>query len=378
MKKFFKIILILPLIFIENILCKNVHKHKVPGTFINRHDYDSGITSNCVAFSPLNFEGQFFAAITNFGDFGKKNGSVSVYSVNNDGIFSYLKFPVSAGENPTSIAFSPLIGNRLFAALVDLTSENVLIYDVDVISGEFKEIASYNVVFPFSVAFAPIISENKLFFAIAHNGVSIYSLDLSTNKVLRVDYKMGMDNFSVSYSPITKNGDLFIAVVNYKTSIVSFYKVDKISGRLQFLNDVQTGTNPNSISFSPITPNGDLFAAVSNSKSNSISVYKLNINNYKFDLLSSYPTELSPNSVSFSPITPKGDLFAAVANHSSNTVSVYNVDKNNGKFMTIGNYSTGDLPFSVAFSPINLSGKLFSAVANGSGKVSVYQVELES
>lgn len=388
MKKIFKVILILPLVFISNILCQNIDENNIPGSFINRQDYGSGISPSDVAFSPLTPQGKLFAAVSNFGDFGNNNGSLATYSVNN-GFLSYLNFPVSVGENPSSIAFSSLVdSNKLFAAVVNFLSESVFIYSIDIDTGEFKQIANYNAGrFPYSVSFMPVTSKNKLFFAVVNegastgeDGLSVYSIDLNTNTVsLPVNYQTGKIPFAVSFSPITKDGNVFAGVANYGSNTVSFYQVDANTGIFKFIYESPVGRNPNSIAFSPITENNKLFVAVTNYRSNTVSVYDVNVENGKFNLLFSPSTGAYPLSVAFSPIISNNELFAAVANHSSNNVSVYNVDIDNGNFKFVGNYRTGDIPFSVAFSPITSNGKLFAATANaGSANVSIFQVVLGS
>ena len=82
--------------------------------------------------------GNLFAAVANFND-----NTVSVYGVNQTtGAFTEVSgSPFATGTNPYTVEFSPNISGNLFAAVANLNSNNVSVYDVNIATGAFTEVA---------------------------------------------------------------------------------------------------------------------------------------------------------------------------------------------------------------------------------------------
>ncbi len=350
----------------------------VPGS-----PFAAGTNSVSVAFSP-EVSGKLFAAVANISD-----NDVSVYSVDETtGIFTPVSgSPFSAGRGPVSVAFSPEVSGKLFAAVANISDNDVSVYSVDETTGIFTPVLGSPFPagrVPQSVAFSPDVS-GKLFAAVANladGNVSVYSVDETTGiftPVLGSPFSSGIFPISVAFSPDI-SGKLFAAVANLNDSNVSVYSVDETTGIFTPVSGspFSSGNSPVSVAFSPDI-SGKLFAAVANINDSDVSVYSVDETTGLFTPVSGSPfsSGTNPSSVAFSPDL-LGNLFAAVTNLSDDNVSIYLVDQTTGAFTQVlgSPFATGSIPESVAFSP-DVSGNLFAAVANEtSNNVSVFQVLL--
>lgn len=332
-----------------------------------------------VAFSP-EISGSLFSAVANFG-----TNTVSVYSVNvNTGAFTpVVGSPFLAGNHPASVAFSQLVSGHLFAATANRGDNTVSVYSVNTSTGVFSAVAGSPFGTgqePLSVAFSPVISGN-LFAAVANNidnTVSVYSVNTTTGVFSPIDtLATGDSPQAVAFSPVV-SGNLFAAATNADDNTLSVYSVNTNTGIFSPIGTFATGDAPHIVAFSPEV-SGNLFAAVTNSADNDVSVYNVNINTGHFTPVSNSPfaTGALPETVAFSPEI-SGTLFAAVTNFTDNTVSLYSVDISTGHFTPVANspFATGTGPQSVVFTS-EVSDNLFVAVTNFlDNTVSIYSVDI--
>lgn len=330
-----------------------------PGTFtqIPGSPFTADVNPNSVAFSPNNL----FAAVANL-----NSNNVSVYNVNQiTGAFTQvIGSPFATGINPSSVAYSP-DGN--FAAIANISDSNVSVYSVNQTTGAFTQITGSPFAtggFPFSVAYSP----NGLFAATANSSsanVSVHSVNQVTGAFTQIagsPFAAGSFPESVAYSPNSN----FAAVVNTGDNTVSVYSVDQITGAFTQVagSPFATGINPVFVAYSP---DGN-FAVITNINDN-VNVYSVNQITGALTQVTGSPfaTGMNPSSVAFSP----NSSVAVVANFGSNDVSIYNVNQATGTFTQIAGspFAAGSAPASVAYS---LNG-LFIAVANdNSNNVTVY------
>ena len=328
-----------------------------------------------LALSP-EINGKFFAAVSH----GVGNSSVSAYSVDGStGAFTpVVGSPFATGFTPTSIAYSPIVNDKLFAAVVNASA--VSAYTVNMSSGAFTLVggspfaAGTN---PQSVAYSPVVNGN-LFAAVANGSgddVSVYSVNTTTGAFSTVDgspFTAGNFTSSVAYSAVI-NGSLFAAVTNLVDANISVFSVDPLTGAfVQAGSPVPTEVAPRSVAYSPVV-NGNLFAAVA--ASGGTSVYSVNTVTGVFTPLDG-PAIGGGESVAYSPII-NGQLFAAISSGFGNTVSVYSVDTSSGIFTQLPDspFTVGAFPNTVAYSPI-VNGNIFAVVTNsGDDNISVYSVD---
>ncbi len=247
--------------------------------------------------------------------------------------------PFSTGRHPASVAFSPEVSGKLFAAAANSDDYNISTYSVNVSTGTFSEASGSPITTgslpPRCITFSPLISEN-LFAATANheNGnssISVYSVDTLTGSFTSVSgspFSAGSSPASIAFSPLTSGG-LFAAVANYLSAgSLSVYSVNGSTGAFTEISGspFSAGSNPISVSYSPQVSR-KLFAAVANFNSSNVSVYSVNESTGALTEVvgSPFSTGSSPVSISFSPEV-SGGLFAAVANFNSSNVSVYSVD----------------------------------------------------
>ena len=337
-----------------------------------------------LAFSPV-INGKLFAAVVH-GDTSDEN--VSVYSVDTlSGAFSPIAgspFETN-GDESYSVAYSPVVNGKLFAATANTGSDDVSVYSVDTSSGVFTQVAGSPFTaenFPQSVAYSPVIN-GQLFAAVANQGsddISVYSVDTSSGVFTAVGgspFTAGTGPRSVAYSPVV-NGNLFAAVANFGGD-VSVYSVDTSTGAFTSVTDspFTAGTGSRSVAYSPVV-NGKLFAAVANAGSDDVSVYSVDTLSGVFSPVAGSPftAENFPNSIAYSPVA-NGQLFAAVAYAGSGNVSVYSVNTATGVLtqVTGSPFASGTGSFEVAYSPV-VNGNLFAAVTNrNDANISVFSVD---
>lgn len=350
------------------------------GTFqqVPRSPFPTGQAPSNVAYSPM-VSGLVISAVTNEGD-----NNVSVYFAdNNTGVFTQVPgSPFATGTTPISVAFSPqfVVGNYL-AAVVNFTSNNLSVYNVNPTTGFFDPVTGSPFLTgttPVSVAFSPIISDN-LFVAVVNfndNTVETYAVDPGSGVLLPPQiFAAGTAPSSVAFSSVLNGNTAFVAVTNFGDASISIYRMDP-TGSLSPAQTFPTGNNPNGVAFSPVI-NGKLYAAVTSMVDNTVSLYLVDQTTGALTQVSGSPfsTGSAPFGVAFSPLA-NGILLLAVPNGGDNTISVYLVDATTDSLTPVDGspFASGVAPEGIAFSPL-ISGKLFAAANNmGDNTVSVYQV----
>jgi 6-phosphogluconolactonase (cycloisomerase 2 family) len=348
-----------------------------------------GTTPNWITYSPL-INGNLFAAATNGG-----NSKLSVWQANTTtGVFSEVSpFPLGnsdgIGNNPSSVAYSPVFNGRVYVAVANEGSNSVSIFLSDPTTGVLTAVPgspfeSPNTPFsgPIAVAYSPVLN-NNVYLAITNGGsntISVYSINQTTgalsSQVTGSPFSTGTSPNTISFSPLV-NGNLFALVTTGGVNNVSIYQVNTTTGVFALIQTVAIPTGIGTAAYSPVV-NGDLFAAVTDD-GNLVYVYSVNTTT---GLLSSQVSgspftvinATEAYGVTFSPVF-NGQLFAAVGNFDSNDVTMYQVNTTTGVFTKItGPFTAGTDPATVAFSPI-VSGGLFLAAANFvSNNVSVFGV----
>jgi len=294
------------------------------GFFKNIGSPPTGSVMDAVAFSPL-VSNNLFAAATSF--VGPNN--VFAYQVNPaTGAFStVLGSPFAGGNGASDITFSPFFSGNLFVAVTNQTSDNISVFDVDTTTGVYSSVGTFSSGVgsqPGAIAFSPVIGI-KLFAATANTGldnVAVYSVD-SDGVFTPIDLAVpaGLSPSGISFSPLIGTS-LFAAVANFDGDTLSVYTVDS-DGIFTLIQTVATGSKPRSVVFSPIF-NGQLFTAVSNSQDNTISLFNVNTTTGIFTEVTSstFPTGLTPLKLAFSPVVGP-NLYLAATNSGDATVSVY-------------------------------------------------------
>jgi 6-phosphogluconolactonase (cycloisomerase 2 family) len=231
-----------------------------------------------IAFSPV-ISGNLFLAATN-----QLDHTVSAYQVNQEtGFLTPVPgSPFAMQGSPADIAFSPIISENLFVAVSNLHVNAVSVYSVDSVTGTLTSVSNSPFATgdtPLGLAFSPLVSD-KVFAAVANlidNNVSVYQMDPMTGFLTSVEgspFVAGTFPFYISFSPNV--GNVFAAVTNYSDANVSVYQMDKASGVFKAVpgSPFAAGQTPMNVKFSPLV-SGNLFAAIVNSNDDSISVYKV-------------------------------------------------------------------------------------------------------
>src|ERR1700722_5144102 len=74
----------------------------------------------------------------------------------------------TGGNSPTSVAYSPLINDNLFAAVANTASNNITTFQADTTTGIFTFVGTQSTdTTPISIAYSPVVSGN-LFVAVAN------------------------------------------------------------------------------------------------------------------------------------------------------------------------------------------------------------------
>lgn len=259
-----------------------------PGSF------STGRGSEGIAFSPLVNDGindHLFAAVAN-----SQSDTISVFSVNlSTGDFTPVPGSPFIGDgNPVDVAFFPLINNGindpLFAAVVN--NKTVSVYSVDKTTGAFTASVPGS---PFptgnesnAIAISPLVND-KLFAAVTNEkptrgsdgSISVYSVDPVTGVFTFVPGSPFAIILSspqdIAFSPLV-NGNLFAAVTareQEEFDNILVYSVNTNTGLFTLLQEITpTEKGPKGIAYSPFV-GGNLFAAVANRFSNNVSVYQV-------------------------------------------------------------------------------------------------------
>jgi 6-phosphogluconolactonase len=197
-----------------------------------------------ITYSPI-ASGNLFAALTNFND-----NNVTVYSVNQStGAFTQVPgSPFAAEAGPYGIAMSSIVSGNVFVAVANDSTTAVSVYKLDQSNGSLVPVPGSPFTTstePNSVAFSPIAGEN-LFAAVANftgvgtkrgmqtephrsqpNNLSVYLVDQNTGKFTEVfgsPFPVGTQPDGVAFSPVL-GLNLFAAVANYGSNNANIFEV---------------------------------------------------------------------------------------------------------------------------------------------------------
>lgn len=293
--------------------------------------------------------------------------------------------PFPAGAGTDSIAYSPLINNRLFLAASDDANNGIWVFHVDPMTGALTPTSGTpfvtGVIAPFSTAYSPIF-QGKVYLAVLDetSDVQVFTMNTTSGNLTAVPgspFALGDLPGAVAYSPVINN-KLFAAVAGAGPSTLYVFETDPITGAWSDVpgSPFATGANPQFVAYSPVV-NNNLFVAVPNLDDNTVSVYQTDPNTGALTPVPGQPfaTGPAPLGVTFSPVV-SGNLFAAVTNLNDDTISVYTVNTSTGAFTeVIGSPFPASLiiPYMPRFSPV-VAGTLFLGVTTGGTLLGVYQV----
>jgi len=259
----------------------NVNQTSGAFTPVANSPFATGSAPYTVAFSPV-VSGNLFAAVPN-----SDGQNVSVYQVDQStGAFTPVPgSPFATGNGPYTVVFTPLVSGNLFAAITNYVDNTVSVYSVNQTTGAFTEIAGSPFATgagPYGIAYSPVVGGN-LFAAIVNNTdntASVYQVNQTTGAFTPVagsPFVTGAAPNEIAFSPVA-SGNLFAAAVNFNSNNVSVYVVDQTTGAFTEVSGspFASGTQPDGIAFSPLLTGG-LFAATGNFGSNNASVYQVTL-----------------------------------------------------------------------------------------------------
>lgn len=344
-----------------------------------------GSIPNFTAYSPL-INGSVFAATPNQGD-----NTISVFQVNNSTgtLMEVIGSPfASGGTGPFNIAFSPVVGEQLFAAIINKTSNNVSIFRVDVNTGFLTQVSGSPFAVgssPYGVAFSPLVNGN-VYLAVSNNGantMSIFQLNLVTGALTTVSgspFTAGSSPYGVAFSPLVNNNVFLVAAINNTVpdgSGYSMYKLDTTTNAFSFVGTQTIPSNrPISVAFSPVLSN-KVYLATGFSPLSLLNIQQLNTSTGILTSVGDY-TGSAGLDIKYSPVV-NGNLFIATTSYTSslNEIRIFKVNTTDGSASQITGSpftSTGLNPVGVSYSPI-LSGGLFLAITNQTtNNISSYSV----
>jgi|GEM_PF-2712848 len=343
--------------------------------------FATGSSPNTMAYSAV-LNNSSFALVPN------GNGGVTVYNTNTTtgALTQVAGSPFSAGSGPYGGAFSPIVGGNLFAAVTNSSTTTVSVYQVNMTTGAFTQVTGSpftTVSTPLSVAYSPVVGGN-LFAAIVSftpgGGVAVFQVNTTTGVFTSVTgspFSTGNGPNSVAFSPVV-GGNLFAALTNSNSNTVSVYQVNTTTGVFTAVtgSPFATGNLPHGVAFTPVL-SGNLFAAVANYTDGTVSVYQVNTTTGVFTQIAGSPfaTGSEAYNVAISSLIG-GNLYAAVPSYNGTTASVYLVNTTTGAFTLISTIAVGTThPANCEFSPLVNGNMFLSTVNQGNNTVSVYQVQ---
>ncbi|WP_044601155.1 beta strand repeat-containing protein [Candidatus Babela massiliensis] len=394
MKKVFFYMLFL-FININNIL----YAACTEGVLINPNNISSGGTSPfSVVYSPIMSSGQLFAGVCNLGNVGgSDNGNITLYNVSTtNGNFTNSASTISSGINPISMSYSPLDPyNNAYAAIANYSDSTVYVYTMDSSGTYSSNHLTLNLANNLSsVAFSPFIS-NKVFLAVTEYSsaqILIYSLTANSSGLPTATQTGSASTVAqsnlVTFSQLNNN-QLFAAVAG--PEYIYVYQIDTTTGAVSTTSTQNLSSiTMTSVAFSTM-PNGTLFLAASgynSSDSGLVYMYTVSSSGLLSPVTGSPFTSNIPEnaySVSFSPVTPDGSVFAVVTGLSNTSstpnIFMFKVDTSSGAFTLIDTYFVEGYIQNSAFSPLTTQDKLFLAVTGfqavgDQGFVEGYTVQL--
>ena len=218
---------------ITNLNSNNISVYSVnpiTGLFtpVSGSPFAAGTNPNSIAFTTSLTSGKTFAAAANFSD-----STVSVYEVNTTtGNFTPVSnSPFVTGASPNSIAFSSnLTSGNLFAAVANSGDGTVSVYDVNTTTGEFTSVTGSPIsagTSPFSIAFTRNVSAQGLFAAVANldsNNISLYRVNQITGEFTPLrnsPFAAGTHPTAIAFAPFSP----FVAAANFVTSNISVFRL---------------------------------------------------------------------------------------------------------------------------------------------------------
>ncbi|MFI0434724.1 MAG: hypothetical protein ACH350_03215 [Parachlamydiaceae bacterium] len=334
-----------------------------------------------VAYSP-NVNGKLFLATAN-----DISHSFSIFQIPSDTFIpkqiSGSPFNLGNSIYPSAVAFSPIIGENLFLALAEDGKHRVYVYKVDPNTDELYTVSgspySSGGNYPWAVVYSPLLPNGKLFLAVTNvysNNVVFFNVDTLTGQLTKIlDAPFPDRPEGIAFSPIV-NGQLFFSVVTLDKPKCYVSSVNTETGALSSVpgSPYTVGKTPSDVAFSPLV-NDHLFLAVANRDSNNLSVFKVETTTGELAEISTSPFITGGNgpcAISYSPMI-QNQLFLSSGDGSSNKISCFRIDTNTGDNLGRSTYSVGKSPYSLSYSSI-FNGRLFLAIGNQASKnVSLFQ-----
>jgi 6-phosphogluconolactonase (cycloisomerase 2 family) len=364
------------------IQCSKIMSSCTVGTLteVSGSPFSTGANPQWVAFSPVP-SGNLFAAVTN-----GTSANMSVYSVNTStGFFTQVAgSPFALAAQPEGLAFSPSVSGNIFLAAVtqDTNPGHVYVFSVNQSTGVLTGVTGSPFTAgntPFGIAFSPLVGAN-LFAAVSNNGgtVSIFSVNTSTGQfTLNSTFSTGLINPEyIAFSPLV-SGSLFAAVTFAGSAEIVIYSVNTSTGAFTQVSTASVA-GPVGVSFSQ-NSGGNLFVATANNSGNTLNVFLVNTSTGALTAVPGSPFAQagSPFSVVYSPLVGSR-FFAAATSETSGSITGYTVNVASGAFSSANThtYVPSGIALGAAFSPVvGASQNLFVAAVDGSDtNVHVYSL----
>jgi hypothetical protein len=325
-------------------------------TPVTGQPFSSGGSAIGIAYSPL-IHNKFFSAVVN------STGTIRSNVVNSNGSFTPAGPLAATGRLPKVIRFSPFVNNKLFAATAN--DLDMSIFSVDPDTGILTLVLDSPVIasqHPQDIAFSQVINGTLYAVMIELTGrIHVYWVNTTTGAFIeRAIVFSASSAQAVAISPLI-NDRVFVAVT--ASSKIFVYSLNIITGSLTQLIIIPS-TQVSSIAFSPLA-NGNLFALTTDITGTTTS-YMVNQITGNFTPVSTLSTGLGTAHGSFSPIV-NNMLFAGIVNAMTNTISIFTVDMNTGALTELTSAGSplqaGAQPQSISFSPV-IGNTVFFATAN--------------
>ena len=286
--------------------------------------FATGAQPSALAFSPV-VSGNEFLGVTNYGD-----NTLSMFKVDQStgAATEVAGSPFATGAGPYSVAFSPVVSGNEFVAVSDSNDNTMSIYQVDQSTGAATPVVGSPFATgdqPYSVAFSPVVSGN-LFLAVTNYGAntaSVYQVNQTTGAATEVagsPFATGDGPYFGAFSPVV-GGNVLFATADQEASQVSMFELDQSTGAVTPVagSPFDAGAGPDQLAFNA----GGNLLAVANFNDSTASVFAVSPTGAVSQVTGSpYPTGDAPDGVAFSPDGSDENLLAT-ANFSGGTVTVY-------------------------------------------------------
>ena len=274
--------------------------------------FATGAQPSALAFSPV-VSGNEFLGVTNYGD-----NTLSMFKVDQStgAATEVAGSPFATGAGPYSVAFSPVVSGNEFVAVSDSNDNTMSIYQVDQSTGAATPVVGSPFATgdqPYSVAFSPVVSGN-LFLAVTNYGAntaSVYQVNQTTGAATEVagsPFATGDGPYFGAFSPVV-GGNVLFATADQEASQVSMFELDQSTGAVTPVagSPFDAGAGPDQLAFNA----GGNLLAVANFNDSTASVFAVSPTGAVSQVTGSpYPTGDAPDGVAFSPDGSDENLLA--------------------------------------------------------------------